>query len=301
MSTDATTRSTASIHAAADVVALTKPRITMMAVLTAAGALMLAPGSLSFFDSLLSLLGIGLLVSGAGALNMFIERDVDGLMVRTRNRPLPAGRLAPPSGVLTGALLCAVAIPLIAHSANALTALLGAFSLFVYVLVYTPMKRTSAWAMIIGAVPGAMPALMGYTARANAIDAVALAIFGVLFFWQIPHFLAISIYRSREYRDAGYVVFPHGNNHRLARVGIVVGAVFLVLTTGLVHVLDVGGLVYLVSAGLLGAHFLWVSAGALVDKKVERRARRVFVATLIYQTLLFAALAADVALQTFFS
>jgi protoheme IX farnesyltransferase len=292
------TRSLAPV--AADVVALTKPRITMMAVLTAAGAMVLAPGAMPLTDALVSLLAIGLLVSGAGALNMFIERDVDGLMVRTRTRPLPAGRLNPPWGALVGAFLCALAFPLLVHSANAFTALLGAFSLFMYVLVYTPMKRTSAWAMILGAVPGAMPALMGYTASSGTIDPVAATIFAVLFFWQVPHFLAISIYRFQEYRDAGYVVFPDRSDYLYTRIGMAIGAVAVAVSTLALYLLDVGGGLYLAAALALGAYMLVATLRAFTDEHVARRARKIFIATLIYQTLLFGMLAADVAIGTHF-
>src|SRR5262249_41233156 len=138
---------------ARDVVALTKPRITLMAAIVSAGAMLLAPGAIGVKDGLLSLLGIAMAVAGAGALNMWAGRDVDALMHRRAPRPLPAGRLPGAWALLVGCALAFGSLPLLDVHAGRLTMALTLFSLFVYVLVYTPMKRTSPWALVVGAVP----------------------------------------------------------------------------------------------------------------------------------------------------
>src|SRR5262249_18441529 len=144
----------------------------------------------------------------ANTLNMYLERDVDGRMARTRHRPLPAGRLPERAALVFGIAQALVAVPLLTFGANPLTGLLGAVALILYVLVYTPMKRWSIHALLVGAVPGAMPPLLGFAARSGELSLGALALFGVIFLWQIPHFLAIALFREDDYRAAGLKVFP---------------------------------------------------------------------------------------------
>jgi protoheme IX farnesyltransferase len=268
-----------------------------MAVLVAGGALLLAPQHMAFVPALLSLVGIALSVMGAGALNMFIERDVDGLMARTKNRPLPGRRLDPMVALVVGGVLSVVSVPFLVVTANVLTAGLTAFSLFLYVLVYTPMKRTSPWSLVVGSIPGAMPALMGYTAATGSIDAVGLALFGIVFFWQLPHFIAISVYRELEYTAAGHKVYPAVWGLPWSKALIVGTSVPLVAVSLALWPLGVAGTVYATVAGLLGVWFLalCIKGFTLDDRKADNAwARRVFIGSLVYQTALFGALAVDV-------
>ena len=146
-----------------DIVTLLKPRITLNVVLTAAGGLFLAPVSVEPLKKWLLLIGMVLIVGGANALNMYIERGIDGRATRTRNRPLPAGRMEPRVALTLGLLMGLAALPVLALGVNLLTGILGVVSLVLYVMVYTPMKQHSPGALVVGAIPGAMPPLMGWT------------------------------------------------------------------------------------------------------------------------------------------
>jgi heme o synthase len=291
-----------------DLVALVKPRIMIMALLTAAGALGLAPGVVPAGHALWLLAGTALIVGSANTLNMWLERDVDCLMARTKNRPLPAQRLAPSTALWFGAVQGAVALPVLAiaglpagGAAGAATlnlwpAGLGLIALLLYVGAYTPMKQRSHWAIWVGAIPGAMPALMGWTAATGRLDLAGLAVFGVLFFWQIPHTHAIGIYRMREYDAAGLKTLPstHGvpAAHRAIRAFLVV-QVAVSLAPAL---LGVAGTPYLVTACVLGAMVLvqgFSHRGTGTGADTARWARNVFLTSIVYLPILFAVMVAS--------
>ncbi len=301
----AAVREAATAHAAlpalSDIVALTKPRITLMSVLVAAGALGLAPVRLSLLDGTLALLATGLSVAGAGALNMYLERDIDGRMARTKVRPLPSGRMAPLWAVFIGLALALTSIPVMAIASNgSLAPALTAFAIFAYVLVYTPMKQVSPWALVVGSVPGAMPAVMGYTAASGALDPVVLCLFGVTFFWQLPHFLAIGVYRERDYLEAGHKLFTAGKSPDYVKTIIVATAVPLVPCAVMLWPLEVGSWVYGAIASLLSVWFIALCVSGFSAENLNKWARRVFLGTLVYQTVLFAALALDVGIRALF-
>lgn len=287
------------LPAYADLWALTKPRITAMSVLVAGGALALAPSGLGWARGALVLAAVALSVAGAGALNMYLERDVDRLMARTKDRPLPAGRLDPFWALFIGGATGGASVPLMAVASNGtVAAWLTAFALFVYVLVYTPMKRTSYWSLIVGAVPGAMPALMGYTAATGEVDAVGLTLFGIVFFWQLPHFLAIGIYRERDYVAAGHQLINARHGLDAARTLTVATAVPLVPVSLMLWPLEVGSWVYAAIAAVLGVWFLGLCVLGFATENANKWARRVFLGSLVYQTVLFGALALDVGLRS---
>lgn len=284
-----------------DVAALMKPRITAMASIVAAGAMLLASDdtgrSLSATDGALALCAIAMAVAGAGALNMLIERDVDVLMERTRNRPLPAGRLDPIWALVVGVALSLGALPILWSVGGALPVALTAFSLFVYVFVYTPMKRTSPWALVVGAVPGAMPALMGSTVVTGRFDIAGTALFVVVFLWQLPHFLAISTYREREYTAAGHKVFPAQWGIQATKLMIAVTTLLVALSGIALWPLGVGGPRFGIVAVALGVWFLLTAVPAALRTRARGEddawARKYFFGTLVWQTVLFAALAID--------
>lgn len=279
---------------ARDVLALTKPRITLMTIIVAAGSMCLAPISISFMQAICAILGIGLLVSGSSAFNMYIERDLDALMTRTKDRPLPSGRMRPFWALLAGWTFSLLAIPALWFGTNPLTVILGIFSLVAYVLIYTPMKQMSSFALVVGAVPGAMPALMGYTAAFGEIDRVALALFGVAFLWQLPHFIAISMFRCEEYTRAGYPVVPKVVGERWSVWMIFASSVALVATSFLLWWFEVGHIIYAASATALGVWFLYESVRGFFVSDLTAFSKRVFFASLIYQMFLFLLLAIDV-------
>jgi protoheme IX farnesyltransferase len=272
-----------------DLIALVKPRIMVMALLTAAGAVSLAPGEASMTTTLWLLAGTGLIVGAANTLNMWLERDIDCLMTRTKNRPLPQGRLAAQTALVFGGILGAAAIPTLAM-VNVLTAALGLLALVLYVGVYTPMKQRSHWATWVGAVPGAMPALMGWTAATGRIELGGLAVFGVLFFWQVPHFHAIAMYRQRDYDAAGLKTLPSARGITAARREIAIYLVVQVIVSLAPVALGVTGMPYLLAAALLGALVL---VQGLTGDGTTKWARNVFLASIVYLPLLFAVMVLD--------
>lgn len=276
-----------------DVIALTKPRITGLVVFTFLAGLALAPGEVTGWRAAVALLGTVLIVAAANALNMYLERDVDGLMRRTRTRPLPQGRLAPEVAVAIGAALAAAAVPLMIVGGNLLTGVLGAAAFVIYVWVYTPMKRRSPAALYVGAVPGAIPPLMGWTAATGELGAPGLVLFAVLFLWQVPHFVAIALYRSDEYAAAGFQTLPVARGAQRSLVHAAVCAAALVVASVLLTPAGAAGGIYLALALLLGGGFFVCSLRGFRAAAPRRWARSLFLASLVYLPALFAALALD--------
>lgn len=278
-----------------DLVALTKPRITLMVLLTTLGGLWLAPGELSWVTLLATLSATAMVVGAANTLNCWLERDIDRHMARTKGRPLPDGRLQARHALWLGLVLGATSVPALTLLVNPLTGLLAAIALVSYVWVYTPMKQRSPIALIVGAVPGALPPLMGWTAATGELSAPGVVLFGILFLWQLPHFLAISIFREHEYTRAGIKVMPAVRGLVRTKRHAVLYAGALVPVSLLLVPLGIAGWLYLGVATVLGLVFLaWALLGLRADAG-SRWARQLFVASLIYLPLLFAALAVDVA------
>jgi len=281
-----------------DLVTLTKPRITMMVVITAAGGLFLsrrAPDvpEVTGATILATLLGTAMIVAGANALNMYIERDIDRRMDRTKNRPLPAGRVAPRLALWVGVVLSALAVPILAVGANALTALLAVIANLLYVLAYTPLKQHSHWALHVGAIPGAIPPLLGWTAGTGRIDAAGMVLFGLLFLWQIPHFVAITLFRKADYARAGLVVMPNVTGELAARHTIVRWIFAAVATSLLVVPLGLAHRGYLTAATLFGAVFFSFGCYGLKAGSGPKWAKWLFLVSILYLVGVFAALVID--------
>lgn len=279
-----------------DFAQLVKPNITFLVLITTGGGLWLAPGSLEWTRLFAALLGTVLVVGAANTLNCYLERDSDAFMTRTRNRPLPAGRMSPRTALWFGLALALVAIPTLTLLVNPVTGLLAAIALVSYVWIYTPMKQISPQALLIGAVPGAMPPLMGWTAVTGRVEWPGVVLFGILFLWQLPHFLAISIYRQREYDNAGIRTLAGLHGPSRARWHSLFWTALLVPVSLMLVPLGVAGWIYLGIAAVLGLVFLaWALAGFRAEnaEKPARWARGFFVYSLIYLTLLFAALLVD--------
>lgn len=273
-----------------DIIILIKPRITLNVLLTAAAGLYVAPVVVETQRVILTLLGTVLLVAGANALNMYIERDIDGRAKRTRHRPLPAGRLRPAVALWTGLILGLGALPLLTFGANWLTGLLGLISLLTYVAIYTPMKQHSTGAMVVGAIPGAMPPLMGWTAATGRLDLAGLSLFAIMFLWQLPHFLAITLYRGSDYQNAGYKITATEHGTLTAKMQIVLYLAALYPVTLVMVPLGVGGRIYLWTALLAGLGFFAFGAYGLRRAAGLRWARMLFSVSLVYLTVLMAAM-----------
>ena len=284
----------------ADVIQLAKPRVTVMVIITGLGGMWLAQRvgavqAIAWQRAGYMLLGLVLVVSGANALNMAIERDSDRLMDRTKNRPLPARRMALRTAVICGVGWSLLSLPVLALGVNGLSAFLAVVSLVMYVALYTPLKRVSSAALLVGAVPGAMPPLIGWTAATGSIGRPGLALFAVLFFWQLPHFIAIATFRKSEYARAGIITLPAERGDVAARCQGLAYALLLVGISLTLVPLGVGGLVYLGHAVVLGMLFVGVAAWGLSAASITaegsiRWARTLFFVSLLYLTLLIAAL-----------
>ena len=279
---------------ASDLVALAKPRITALVVFTTAIGLWLAPHGLRPLTIALTLVGTVLIVAAANVLNMYLERDTDALMARTMYRPLPAHRMDPGVALKFGVALAAVSVPLLTFAVGALPGLLASVALVSYVLLYTPMKRQTAAALLVGALPGAIPPLIGWTAATERLDLPGVLLFAVMFLWQVPHFLAITLFRKEEYARAGLVVQPNEpGGERKARANIVRYTVALVAVSLLFVPLGLGRGAYLAVALIVGAVFLGYAIAGLRQGAGRGWARNLFLLSLLYLPVLFGALVLD--------
>lgn len=286
-----------------DLVALGKPGITTMCLVTAAGAAGLAMASDHIatpgFDRitlLWTLLGTTLTVASANSLNMVIEREGDRHMNRTRTRPLPAGRMSPVTAMAFAAITGAAGIAALALYVNTLTAVLGAIAHLSYVAVYTPLKRRTPQALGIGAIPGAMPPLMGWTAATGSIGPAGIVLFLILLIWQLPHFLAIAIYRGRDYTRAGIKTVPEVRGVEVAKLQALLYTLVLLPVSLLLVPLGVADVIYFLVASILGAWFFILSVRGFEPGAGNRWARRLFFASLIYLPVLTVGLLIDVLL-----
>lgn len=275
-------------------VELTKPRIAFLLVLTSAAGFYL--GSKGAFDAVLfanSLIAITLLAFGVATLNQYWERNIDQLMTRTASRPLPTKRVTATEALVFGLIQCAIAEIYLLLAVNALTAILGLVVIVGYVLVYTPLKTRTSASTAIGALPGALPPLMGWTAAANDITLGAWALFAMQFLWQFPHFLAIAWMYRDEYAKAGIlmlpVVEPEG---KITARQIVMFAIMLLPVSLAPFFFGLSGKIFLGGATVLGIWFLWASIQT-ARTMTKERARRLLLVSVIYLPLLFILMVAD--------
>ncbi len=283
-----------------DVVALGKPSITLLSVIMGLLGVWLAHRSPEVLGDGLALrhllgfvAGTAMVVASANALNMVLERDVDALMARTKDRPLPTGRLGLPVAVIFGVAMGLGGTIVLYLAANPLTAGLGYAALVSYVVLYTPAKRRTPQALLIGAVPGAMPPLMGWTAVTGSVDAPGLVLFLVLLLWQLPHFLAIAVYRQHDYARAGFKTVPVVRGVPAAQVQTIAYATGLVPLSVLLTPLGAAGWLYGVLACAVSVWFLVHTLHGVRTQAAPKWARRVFLASLAYLPALGVALFLD--------
>ncbi|HEX6060072.1 MAG TPA: heme o synthase [Gemmatimonadaceae bacterium] len=268
--------------AAADFVELSKPRIVTMVAITAGAGYLLAGPASQWMTLVHTLAGTALVAGGACALNQVAERDVDARMRRTASRPIPAGRLGVVEGAVFGALAGASGIAWLAASVNAVTAALAAATLVLYVFLYTPLKRRTSLAILVGAVPGALPIVGGWTAAGGALDTSAAALFWILFLWQLPHFLALGwIYRV-DYARAGLRIGSEADDdgRRTFRQAALQAAALLAVSLAPTP-LGLAGPAYFFGALLLSAGFLLAATEAARAPSAPS-ARRLFLVSLVY-------------------
>lgn len=277
-----------------DLYELTKPRMNFLVVVTTmVGYYMAAQGLADWAKVAYTLIGTAMTAAGSSVLNQFVERGFDGKMRRTANRPLPAGRIRPFEALLFGIGLSIAGVAMLALFVNALTALLGALTLALYVFIYTPAKRKTTLCTIIGAIPGAIPPVMGFTAVQGAITPQAMTLFTILFIWQMPHFLAIAILYREDYARGGFLMLPVVDED-LDMTGrqIVLYSLCLIPVSLMPALLGMAGTIYFIAALLLGIAFCAFGV-VCARSKFRSDARQLFLASIIYLPALLAAMMID--------
>lgn len=278
-----------------DYFALTKPRVTWLILLSTAIGYYLGAMRVGWnvWTLLHCIVGTWLLASGTAALNQWYEHEADGKMHRTRDRPIPSGRLSTRNAFLFGLALVVAGSVELWIGANRLTSLLGLFTVASYLLVYTPLKQITPHSTTLGAIPGAIPPLIGYAAAANLLNLEAWLLFAILFLWQFPHFYAIAWMYREDYERAGIrmlpVVEPDGEStaRRIFWTSLV-----LVPLTLMPSLFGLTGPLYLVGAQIAGFGFAWFCCRVLEDRS-KQRARNVLLASVIYLPILYVFLVAD--------
>jgi protoheme IX farnesyltransferase len=267
---------------AADFLELSKPRITSLVVVTAAVGYALGAPVFQAGTFLAVLAGTALVAGGASVLNQYAERDLDARMLRTRHRPLPAGRLQPGEALTFGLLLSLSGLAVLAAGTNALTAGLGLAALASYVLIYTPLKRVTSLCTVVGAIPGAIPPLMGWAAARSGLDRTAWALFSILFLWQLPHFLARAWMYREDYARGGFpmLAVSDADGSSTGRQALLYSAALLPVTLA-AGLFAGAGPVFL--WGGLAAGLAFLGGAALFARRREIAwARRLFLASVLY-------------------
>lgn len=273
---------------------LAKPRLNLLVLLTTLGGYYMGarPG-LPRWQLVFALLGTALVAAGASALNQYMERDLDSLMERTRNRPLPSGGLAPSTGLVFGASLAVSGIVLLASLVNMLTAALALVTCVAYLVFYTPLKRITPLNTLVGALPGAIPPVMGWAAAQASLGPEAAALFAILFFWQLPHFLAIAWLYREDYARAGCRMLPleEGGAKRTGFAAVLYSTAMVPAALA-PALLGLAGNVYLAGAVVLSLAFLAASIH-MARNAGEAAARLLFRVSLFVLPLLFLLMALD--------
>ena len=273
---------------------LTKPRMNFLVVLTTmVGFYMASQSPLDWRLCVLTLIGTALTAASASVFNQLIERNLDARMPRTRNRPLPAGRLTPREALAWGVALGICGVIVLVEGVNLLTASLGTFTLLSYIFVYTPLKRVTTLNTVIGAIPGAIPPMMGFTAVQNTVSTEAMALFAILFFWQMPHFLAIAVLYRRDYALAGFRMLPVIDADLFATGRqMVLYAVALVPVSLMPTFAGVAGYGYCAVALMLSLAFLSYAVSCAASRE-RLDARKLFFASIIYLPVLLGVMMLD--------
>ena len=277
-----------------DIMELTKLRLSLLVVFSAIMAYLLAIETAVVWSNVFFLfLGGFLVTASSNTVNQIIEKDLDKLMTRTQNRPLPAGRMRLVEAYMIAGITGVSGILILAFYFNTLSGLLGALALISYAFIYTPFKRISPVSVFIGAVPGSIPLLIGYTAASGTIGTIGIVLFTIQFFWQIPHFWSIAWLLDEDYKKAGYFLLPSNEgktrNTALQNIPYLIG---LLAVSTLPYILHISGITSLIVALIAGIYFL--SAGIqLATDLTDKSARKLMFASFIYLPIVFLALVID--------
>src|ERR1700730_1910919 len=274
-----------------DLVELVKARLTLLVLLTTAvGFYLGADNPINYAALLRTVFGTAAAAAGAAALNQWWEHKLDAVMQRTRSRPVPAGRMRPRDAVILGSALSILGVAYLAFICNALSAALAAITIIIYVFAYTPLKRVSTFNTALGAVPGALPPMIGWAAARGTLNAGAWSLFAILFFWQLPHFFAIAWMYRDDYARAGFQMIssddPSGERSASQSVFF---CMLLFVVAGLPAFLGIATVFYLLAELILGGVFIAV-AMRFLKTRARADARRLFITSIIYLPLLLGAL-----------
>lgn len=287
------TRASAGSSKLADYLCLVKPEVTFLVLIATALGSFMAAESLRVWLLFHAVFGTALVAGGTATLNHYLERGYDGQMRRTANRPLPAGRLFPGQVLLFGTTLSIAGVVYLALAVNLLTSLIGLATLLSYLLIYTPLKRHTAWATFIGAFPGAAPVLMGWAAVRNSLSVEAWALYAILFFWQFPHFLAIAWMYREDYARAGMLMLPKRDPEGDAAFRQVLGySLALVPASLMPSFLGMTGTLYLCLALVMGLGFLYFAWLASLQRS-KAQAKVLLHVSVIYLPIVYAAMMID--------
>jgi protoheme IX farnesyltransferase len=281
-------------YRATDFITLTKPRLNFLVLITTlAGMYLAAPEGVPLAILVHGLVGTALVAGGAAALNQVWERETDSLMRRTRLRPIPGGRLRIAEGTWFGILLAGTGLVELTWQVNALSAAVAAATLVTYVLVYTPLKKRSSLSTLVGAVPGALPPVIGWAAATGTISIPAIVLFGIVFLWQMPHFLAIAWLYRDDYERAGIPLLPvlEPDGRRTGQQALLYAAALWPVSL-LPAVVGIADAPYSIVAAVLGFGLIALSALFARDR-TTKTARHLFLYSITYLPLLWAALVAD--------
>lgn len=282
-----------SLSLANDYLALLKPRVMSLVVFTGFAGLVLAPGELHPVLSLVAVFCIAFAAGGAGAINMWYDRDIDALMVRTRNRPIPAGRMVPQKALTFGFATSVIAVIIMGVAVNWVAAALLAFANAFYVFVYTIwLKRRTPQNIVIGGAAGAMPPLIGWAAVTGTMGLESFALFLLIFLWTPPHFWALSLCRTDEYAMAGVPMLPVVVGKNATRRHILIYSMLLVPVSLAPLALGIAGAIYATTAIAMGGGFLFLAYRIIIQRD-DGSARRMFQYSIFYLFILFLVLIAE--------
>ena len=280
-----------------DYVDLLKPRVMSLVVFSGLVGLVIAPGSIHPFTAALAVMAIALGSGAAGCINMWYERDIDAVMTRTRGRPLPSGRVAPDDALGFGVLLSIFSVALMALATNLVAAALLTAAILFYVFIYTiGLKRRTPQNIVIGGAAGAFPPMIGWAAVTGDVSAISLALFGLIFLWTPPHFWALALYRSDDYRRAGVPMLPVVAGARETKRQMLIYTLLLLPVSLVPTLMGAVGWLYGTVAILLALRFIGHAVAVLRapdDETGHGAAKRMFRFSLVYLALIFAALPVD--------
>ncbi len=276
---------------------LLKPRVMSLVVFTAAIGMLLAPGGINPVIGFIAILAIAIAGGASGALNMWYDSDIDAVMSRTANRPIPAGRIERDHALALGLVLSVFSVVLLGLATNWLAAGLLAFTIFFYAVIYTIwLKRSTPQNIVIGGAAGAFPPMVAWAAVTGTVSLESCLLFLIIFFWTPPHFWALALYKQSDYGAAGIPMLPNVAGNDATKLQILIYSLILVATTLVPGVIGFGGIIYMATATLTGLSFIWFAWRLFRtrdDKSMRKAGRSLFTYSLSYLAIIFLALLTD--------